>query len=965
MRRSWLRTRARSAPVRSVPRLAVVKLENRLAPSGVPAQWVTRGSGGGGSLFSPQINPINAAEYYVSSDMGQLFHTTDAGATWREVDFRQLQGNHETRVNFTENPNIQYTIDYSSIGGVDHQRPAKTTDGGLTWQPLANDPTGDGAMYLYADAANHNRLVVTDYDTLYFSADGGNTWASKFTGSNNGAGLILGGAFWDGANIYLGTNSGILTSTNNGSTFAPLAVGGLPSGQWLISFAGAKQNGVTRFVGVTFGAADSWAGIAGYDNGGGGVVVTLDLGQSNWTVRALPTSAWPFFAGMGLTDVNTMYVAGGSSNGTPTVYKSSNGGGTWASVFQTTNNANIQTGWSGQGGARGWGYGELAMGFTVDTADANRVILTDFGFAHATTDGGATWQALYVATSDRNAAGQNINPAKTYHDSGLDNTTAWQVTWASPTNLFISNSDVQGQLSTDGGQTFGFGYTGHNRNSMYRVAVASNGTLYGAAGSVHDLYQSTTLTDARIDGANGAVMFSANGGVTWQTLHDFGHEVCWVATDPTSANRLYAAVVHSSATVGGVWVTNNLGAGSASTWTKLPNPPRTQGHPFNIIVLNDGTVVASYSGRRDAAGTFTASSGVFVSIDGGQTWSDRSSPGMQYWTKDVVIDPADPTQNTWYAGVYSGWGGPPNDLGGLYKTTNRGVSWTRITNGLDRVESITINPTDFNEAFLTTETQGLRYSSNLRTASPTFTQVASYTFRQPERVFFNPYNPNEIWVTGFGGGVRVGSVAQPVTVTAIQVGDGSAQRSEVRSLRVTISGPVTFANNNPAAAFQLTRVTGAGGSVGLSAGVSTNGSGQTVVTLSFNGTVAVDPISGQNGAPLSLANGRYQLTILNNAVTGTNGLALDGDNDGTAGGTYVSPTDTAPGGSGQLRLFRLFGDATGNGVVDLTDLQSFRGTFNAGTGNPAYLDFFDADHNGVVDLVDLSEFRSRFNQTVF
>ncbi|HJZ57871.1 MAG TPA: hypothetical protein VKE74_23130, partial [Gemmataceae bacterium] len=494
-------------------------------PSGVPTDWVERGSGGGGSLFSPQINPANPNEYYVSSDMGELFHSVDAGTSWQKVDFRQVQGNHETRVNVTEDPSVLYTIDYSSIDGIDHQRPTKSTDGGKTWHPLANDPTGDGAFYLFADPSNHNRLVVADYNSLYYSGDGGNTWALKFTGTNNGAGLLVGGAFWDGPNIYLGTNSGILASTNGGSSFAPMAVGGLPAGQWIISFAGAKQGGTTRFVAVTFDSSSSWSGIAGYDNGGGGHVATLDLGQANWAVRSLPASAWPFYAGMALTDINIMYVAGGSSNGAPTVYKSANGGASWTSVFQTTNNANIQTGWSGQGGDRGWGYGEMALGFTVDTADANRVIISDMGFAHGTTDGGASWKGLYVNPADLNPAGANTPTGRTYHDSGLDNTTSWQVAWADQTHLFISNSDVQGQLSTDGGQTFGFGYTGHNRNSMYRVAVVANGTLYGAAGSVHDLYQSTTLTDARIDGANGAVLFSLDKGVTWQTLHDFGHEV--------------------------------------------------------------------------------------------------------------------------------------------------------------------------------------------------------------------------------------------------------------------------------------------------------------------------------------------------------------------------------------------------------------------------------------------------------
>src|SRR5688572_7669477 len=85
---------------------------------------------------------------------------------------------------------------------------------------------------------------------------------------------------------------------------------------------------------------------------------------------------------------------------------------------------------------------------------------------------------------------------------------------------------------------------------------------------------------------------------------------------------------------------------------------------------------ACYSARRAGSPlAFTASSGVFVSTNGGQSWQDRSHNGMRYWTKDVVIDPHDPNQNTWYAAVFSGWGGAPNGLGGLYRTTNRGVNW--------------------------------------------------------------------------------------------------------------------------------------------------------------------------------------------------------------------------------------------------------------------------------------------------
>jgi hypothetical protein len=203
----------------------------------------------------------------------------------------------------------------------------------------------------------------------------------------------------------------------------------------------------------------------------------------------------------------------------------------------------------------------------------------------------------------------------------------------------------------------------------------------------------------------------------------------------------------------------------------------------------------------------------------------------------------------------------------------------------------------------------------------------------------------------------------PTTVSGVTVNDGSVQRSEVRSLTVTFSGPVTFAGGNATSAFQLTHDSD-GINVGLATNVATNGSGQTVVTLTFSGS-ETDSVSGANGGQLSLADGRYSLTILSSNVTGSTGLALDGDGNGTAGGNYLSPNDSLGGGTGQLHLYRLFGDANGDGIVDQLDLGLFRSAFNARAGDPAYLSYLDADNSGVVDQLDLGQFRVRFNQNVF
>jgi len=199
-----------ATPITRRARLSVLALEDRVTPSGVPTVFQQRGSGGGGSLFSPQFSPYNPNEITIASDMSQLFRSADAGASWQTVDFRQLQGNHESRVFYTDDPNVRYCL----------TRPSKSTDGGQTWHPIAADPTQGGAFYLQADPANQHRLLVTDYTHLYFSGDGGLSWQLKYTTANSAGGLLVGGSFWDGANVYVGTSDGILYSANGGSSFA-------------------------------------------------------------------------------------------------------------------------------------------------------------------------------------------------------------------------------------------------------------------------------------------------------------------------------------------------------------------------------------------------------------------------------------------------------------------------------------------------------------------------------------------------------------------------------------------------------------------------------------------------------------------------------------------------------------------------------------------------------------------------
>jgi photosystem II stability/assembly factor-like uncharacterized protein len=727
-----------------------------------PLQWNSRGPGGGGALFAPGINPGNDNEYYLSCDMGEVFHTTDFGLSYSIVDFRALQAGHNSTVRITVDPAVRYSINYANYEIV----PVISADQGATWTTLPGNVDASEETYsIFADYNNPPRVLMSYYGAIYFSQDHGASFTKIHTARNSGAGVAVGGVFFNGPDIYIGTSDGLLVSSDGGYNFSAGTMTGIPAGQCIYAFAGASAGNVTRLFCLTADTNNIWAGKGADDfwNTMKGVY-SLDAGGAPWVSRMTGLVAgtdFPMFVCMAENDVNTVYLGGSNTSGLASIFKSADAGAHWTQSLQLTNNQNMITGWCGERGDINWGWSGSLFGLCVAPKNANKVLFTDWGFVHKTVDGGTTWQQAYTSVSDQHPAGAVTPTNRSYHSIGLENTSCWQVLWADSSNMFAAFTDIKGVRSVDAGNSWSFNYTGHSQNTMYWMAKSpGTGTLYAATSSVHDMYESTYLQDSRIDaaGATGKVLFSTDKGATWNTAHDFGHPVYYVALDPSDPNKAYASVVNHAQAAGGIYACANLGAGAASAWTKLPDPPRTEGHPAAIAVLNDGKIVCTYSGRRDAAGAFTASSGVFVYSHVNATWSDVSDPSMRYWTRDIVIDPHDPAQNTWYACVYSGWGGPPNDLGGLFKTVNRGGTWTKL-NSLHSVSSCTIDPANGNEIYVTTETNGLWYSPNINSTLPTFTLVQSYPFSHPQRVFFNPFKPGEIWVASFGNGMRAGNTS--------------------------------------------------------------------------------------------------------------------------------------------------------------------------------------------------------------
>jgi hypothetical protein len=171
------------------------------------------------------------------------------------------------------------------------------------------------------------------------------------------------------------------------------------------------------------------------------------------------------------------------------------------------------------------------------------------------------------------------------------------------------------------------------------------------------------------------------------------------------------------------------------------------------------------------------------------------------------------------------------------------------------------------------------------------------------------------------------------TVASVVVNDGSRQRSMVTSLTVTFSTVVAL----DADAFVLVRQGGGVVQLNVSQAVV---DGRSVDTLTFSG-------AGIIGG--SLADGHYTLTIHGRLVHDDFGHVLDGSGRGVAGS------------DGFDTFFRLFGDADGDGRVDLGDLLRFAGTLGKRAGDPGYLWYFDYNGDGRVDLGDLLQLLRRLD----
>lgn len=769
------------------------------------ASFKSTGVGGGGAFYGPTVSPHDPQVMFVTCDMSEMFYSSDGGKSWSVIDHRELQGKPQTEVQFTSDALVLYAC----RTGVDadfkpSSYPVKSLDGGKTWPAAPGWPPpawpsswatalSHAPTKVFADPSRTDRYLVATPSELVLVV--GTTPTVVYNFVTTGLDGRVAGVLWDGADLYVGTNQGLLYSAG-GQPFTKLATSldAVSPTQYLMSFAGARSGGKLVFFGVTVvkratqngpqppfandlteAFYPAYAGVYRLDYVPGAT-------QQVWTsvTSGLAASDKPGLVAMRRDDVGVVYLAAMGQGATTTrVYKGD--GSTWTSVLTS----NVTTGWGGTStaalptapaptgtqyqpavGNESFVNSSTPCGLSVSPKDSRHVLVTDKACLHESRDGGATFTQLYVDPSTQNPPGK-VPAGRAYRSVGLEPTVCFWVDREPSGALRVAYNDVAMARSPgDGSWVLGrehwalpidsvdpvSGRTRTVAGDIGQVRRDANGVPFAlqfqlAAPASGPYLETNTITESFLQDVNKSKggLFRLSGDVWLPVTTGWGQAIAtWFVFDGA---RMYVSVAHTGATIGGLWYSDNPGAASP-TWTRIPG---TEGHPYTICVLGPEHLLVSYSASI-VGGAFQATSGVVeLTRDAAGNWQQtkHSAPGLDYWTMDVVVDPKDPT--IWYACAW----GSPKTAGGLYRKRGAGA-WERLRSGA--TTSCALNPQNPDEMIVCTRSDGLWSSANAQSASPTFTRETSYTFRAPIRAF---YLGSELFITSNGNGVHVAPVGAP------------------------------------------------------------------------------------------------------------------------------------------------------------------------------------------------------------
>ena len=706
--------------------------------------WRNLGPGGGGWIQAICASPHDPDELLVGCDVGGFYRSTDGGQSYAIHNTGLQDYWVECIVPHPRKPHVVYLGCESGV--------YKSTDRGRTWRwlregfppkrryawsapigALAIDPAEPNTLYA---GIGRPRVFTFGKGAVYKTTDGGRRWARV-----NAPGSLPDDAWVtdlvldprDGRHLYLACQHGLYQSRDGGASWH-LTVDGLPHRHVRRVALCRAQPDVLYLTLHSPPGKTPWQG---------GVYKSIDGGRS-WSpcLEGLRTHVGKPGQPPQMTancdrivvhpeNPDIAYV-GGVGWVNAALYKTVDGGKSWAEVARRGEHANMDLGWITM-----WGPSVKCL--ALSPLDPRVLYYGTSGHVFKTTDGGAHWHQAYA----------RVLPDGRIQGTGLEVTCVHTIIVhpARPGRLYVGYADIGLLVSDDGGTTFRRCVDGVEpramRNSLFDLAFDPDDPTHcwGSFGGRRA----------------GAVAESTDGGHTWKMvgtessgLPKAPHRVLLVdPASPPTARRLLTIGgprgVYASDDGGRSWQPSAQGLphGNVRGLVRHPSQPGV----YWCALGDDGT--------RPGA--------VLRSDDSGRSWRQISRDLEVADIKRLVVAPSDPRRL--YLAARDRRVAGRTFPGGVYRSDDGGTTWTRVLAD-DFVQGLAVDPrhADIVYAGLTDHPyhdestgDGILMSRN---GGKTWTSIngTGLTCKRVNVIAVDPHEPTRLYLGTGGNSVFVGTI---------------------------------------------------------------------------------------------------------------------------------------------------------------------------------------------------------------
>jgi hypothetical protein len=400
--------------------------------------YVARGVGGGGAFAGLSMSPYQRL-WFVGTDMGTLFRSTDEGTSWQAVPhanavFLQTLNNQAypdlPGVGYSATPNVVFHAPATGS-------PLRSLDGGITWSPMTLGDKDLRVRFWYPDSQRPGRIFAGLDDGLAVTENDGGRWTRIATYMGRARGLFLDPA---DSVLYAAFAYGIHASHDGGATFTLI----IPA-TFLHRFAGGRNGTSVVFAYVQNPKDAGGAVFIGGPSGMAPAQVTTPQGTTEL--------AGAEHVQMAEND-DVVYVAGasGAPDQAGTSVWRSRAAGAFELVFSQADKGFGVSPWPTlRPSAVGLDIGYWDGGYHTFAVNQRNSALVGGGgnfFLHLTRDGGATWLSPFSAAVEKIPG-----PGQAWRSTGLEDCSISKVAFSASAPLFgvACGCDNSVLITEDGG----------------------------------------------------------------------------------------------------------------------------------------------------------------------------------------------------------------------------------------------------------------------------------------------------------------------------------------------------------------------------------------------------------------------------------------------------------------------------------------------------------------------------------